>query len=325
MFIKGSVDLQELISVIIPVYNVEKYLKRCVDSVINQTYKNLEIILVDDGSPDNCGAICDEYAERDNRIKVIHKENGGLSSARNAGIDVASGTYLSFIDSDDYVSEQFIEKLYSMIKEYDADISQCNFVRTKGEVPETKSNNTPISVCDNVSMIENLYNEHYVPTVVVVTKLYHSKLFDGIRYPEGRVHEDEVITPLVLYKSNRCVFSTEALYYYYFNENSITNSQFSVKKLDILYALNSRISFYMENGLRKYALLDLGRLSSKCWELYKLTKEKNIRKKIENQIRQNFKLSLKLKASPKSILRYFLYMVHPIFMDIVHEYYIRRR
>ena len=116
-----------LISVVIPIYKVEKYLCECVDSVINQTYTNLEIILVDDGSPDNCPAICDDYASKDSRIKVIHKENGGQSSARNAGIKIAKGEYISFIDSDDYVSPVYIEQLYSTLKRSGAGLSCCTY------------------------------------------------------------------------------------------------------------------------------------------------------------------------------------------------------
>jgi len=316
--------MQELISVIIPVYNVEKYLKRCVDSVINQTYTNLEIILVDDGSPDECGKICDEYAAIDNRIKVIHKENGGLSSARNAGIDIATGIYFSFIDSDDFVSENFIEKLYFLIKQYNADISQCDFARTLGEIPEIDTEDIVINEYDNISMIKNLYNEHYVPTVVVVTKLYHSSLFEAIRYPEGRLHEDEATTPLLLYRSSKCVLSTEKLYYYYFNENSIMNSEFSMKKLDILYALKSRIDFYIEHGLREYALRDLSILEVCCRKFYGLSK-REVYKVIKEQNVYNFKLALKLKTSPKRIFKYFLYMLHPLFLEIIPKIYSYRR
>ena len=119
--------MEQLVSIIVPIYNVEKYIKECIDSIINQTYKNLEIILVDDGSPDCCPKICDEYSKKDKRIKVIHKENGGLSSARNAGLDVAKGEYVSFIDSDDVVDEKFIETLYNLCIENNCDISECNF------------------------------------------------------------------------------------------------------------------------------------------------------------------------------------------------------
>ncbi len=123
--------MDELISIVIPIYNVEKYLKNCVDSVCNQTYRNLEIILVDDGSPDHCPEICEDYARNDSRVRVIHKQNGGLSDARNYGIEVAKGKYITCIDSDDYVSEDFIEYLYKLLKDANADISVCGFIKTK--------------------------------------------------------------------------------------------------------------------------------------------------------------------------------------------------
>ena len=324
MFVKGSVVLQELISVIIPVYKVEEYLTRCVDSVINQTYKNLEIILVDDGSPDNCGIICDEYAQKDSRIKVIHKENGGLSSARNVGVDVAKGTYIAFVDSDDFIHEEFIEKLYEILKSNDADISQCDFIKTNGEKPNLDTEET-IKVYDNISFLDSMYKVNGVHIVVAWNKLYKSELFAEIRYPEGKIHEDEAVIHLLIHKANKCVRTNRQMYYYFINENGIMNAKFSEKRLDIFFAFNSRIDFYMENGLRKYALYDLEKLTFKCMEFYELSKEKCIRKKIKKQIRYNFKLALKLKVSPKSVLRYFLYMVHPVFMDIIHKNYIRRR
>ena len=129
--------MDSLVSVIVPVYKVEKYLSKCLDSIVNQTYKNLEIILVDDGSPDNSGKICDEYAQKDSRIKVIHKENGGLSSARNAGLDIATGEYIAFADSDDSVHLDFVEKLYRAIKEENADIACCSvedFIEDKNKI-----------------------------------------------------------------------------------------------------------------------------------------------------------------------------------------------
>lgn len=124
---------EDLISIIVPVYKVENYLSKCLDSMICQTYKNIEIILVDDGSPDNSGKICDDYAKKDSRIKVIHKENGGLSDARNAGLKIATGKYIGFVDSDDYISVEMYEKLYNQAKKEDADIACCNYYRVKME------------------------------------------------------------------------------------------------------------------------------------------------------------------------------------------------
>lgn len=315
--------MQELISVIIPVYEVEQYLRRCVDSVINQTYKNLEIILVDDGSPDNCGKICDEYAVKDSRIKVIHKENGGLSSARNAGIDVAQGAYLSFVDSDDYINEQFIERLYDLLKEYDADIAQCDYVKTAGEIPENISHEN-IDIFDNLGALDAMYCINGVQMVIVCNKLFKKSLFENMRFPLGKIHEDEATTPLLLYRSERIVKTNRQMYYYYVNDESITNRKFSEKRLDIFHVFNSRIEFYIINGLEKYALFDLEKLTLKCMEFYKLSEETSIRKRIKKQIKYNFKLALRLRVSPKSVLRYFLYTVHPIFLDIIYKNYMRR-
>lgn len=316
--------MNELISVIIPVYNVEQYLSRCIDSVINQTYTNLEIILIDDGSPDSCGKICDEYAQKDNRIKVIHKENGGLSSARNAGIDEASGVYLSFVDSDDYINEQFIEKLYKLLKEYDADIAQCDFIKTSGEKPDLNTEEV-IKVYNSASFYGTIYEPNGVNTVVAWNKLYKAEMFAQIRYPEGKIHEDEAVIHLLINKASRCVKTNMQMYYYFINKNGIMNTKFSERRLDIFCALNSRVNFYIENNMRKYALIELENLKSKCLEFYKLTKEKNIRKKIKEQLKYNFKLALKLQVSSKNVLRHFLYAVHPIFIEIIYKNYVRKK
>ena len=152
-----------LISVIVPIYNVEKYLDRCVDSIINQTYKNLEIILVDDGSPDNCPQMCDDYAKKDSRIKVVHKENGGLSDARNVGMEVATGEYVSFIDSDDYISLDFYETLLETIVDNDSDIVECGVVKFYEDNSFDKySDDLKVTNYDTVDGLEGLINENPV-------------------------------------------------------------------------------------------------------------------------------------------------------------------
>ena len=148
---------QALISVIIPVYKVEKYLDRCLESIVNQTYKNLEIILIDDGSPDNCPAICDEYAQKDSRIKVIHKANGGVSSARNKGIDVATGDYIGFVDSDDWIEPDMYETLIKNAEQYNSDISRCSYVISEsmsGQTSKSQDNGT-IFLEDSIEMRRN--------------------------------------------------------------------------------------------------------------------------------------------------------------------------
>lgn len=173
----------ELISVIIPVYKVEKYLDECIQSVINQTYKNLEIILVDDGSPDNCGKICDEYAKKDNRIKVIHKENGGLSSARNAGLDIARGEYISFIDSDDYVSKDFIKNMSIQMANADLIICGMKNVYKEDEKCDEKENvvikNETLTFIEANQKLIKPKNEIYV---TACNKLYRRELFDNLRF-----------------------------------------------------------------------------------------------------------------------------------------------
>lgn len=220
------------ISVIVPVYNVEKYLDKCIDSIVNQTYKNLEIILVDDGSPDNCPQMCDAWAEKDSRIKVIHKSNGGLSSARNAGLDVSTGQYIVFVDSDDYISSLYCEKLYKALIDNSADLSICG---VKKIYPDSKDG--------EVSNIqdENLTQDEFFDKmegfcgwcwVVAWNKLYSRKLFSEIRYPEGKLYEDDWIIHDIIYNCKKISTVSEALYYYVQRENSIISGKYSIENLD---------------------------------------------------------------------------------------------
>ncbi len=247
----------KLISVIVPVYKVEKYLCRCIDSILNQTYKNLEIILVDDGSPDSCGNICDDYALRDSRIKVVHKENGGLSSARNAGIDIAEGEYLSFIDSDDYIAPEFIERLYKLCIDNNADIAQCAFLSTDKDDEKWDNLSTFTKVFTNEEMLYNLYNQLYVPTVVAVTKLYKKTVFDNVRFPFKKVYEDEATSYKLIYNAKRIVVVDEKLYFYYTNPESITHIDSLSRKSDYLYALRDRIDFLKKKNLNKLCKNDI--------------------------------------------------------------------
>lgn len=221
------------ISVIIPVYMVEPYLCRCVDSVLAQTYKNLEIILVDDGSPDNCGAICDEYARRDARIKVIHKENGGLSDARNAGLDVCTGEYIAFVDSDDWIEPNMYEKLLSYAEEHDAQIAvggvSDELLTDSGvTVVKTTMHN---AVCVEVLANTEAMRRYFHGSWAAWDKIYRREIFEDVRYPVGEINEDEAIVLCVLEKSSRVVYTNEVFYHYIRRPESITTNAFSVKKL----------------------------------------------------------------------------------------------
>ena len=195
-----------LISVIVPVYKVEKYIHRCVDSILAQTFTDFELILVDDGSPDNCGKICDEYAEKDNRIHVIHKENGGLSDARNAGIDWAfansDSEWITFIDSDDWIHPKYLEALYNAVKETGCEISICGYEETTGDSPKVDDINLQAVIVST----EDFFCEHNVNAVVAWGKLYKKELFREIRYPVGKLHEDEFTTYKLLFQYENCAF-----------------------------------------------------------------------------------------------------------------------
>lgn len=225
-----------LISVIVPVYNVAEYLPRCVDSILRQTYKELEIWLIDDGSTDQSGVICDQYAEIDPRIRVIHKENGGLSDARNAAIDKIKGKYVTFIDSDDYIADCFVERLYSEIVKYNAEIAIAGFLPTINDTEGYFLNDEIEIYSSKESIKELLYQKKY--NTSAWAKLYESSLFDNVRYPKGKLFEDICTTYKLLDKATKVVFDYSKLYFYFQRGNSIVRSGFNVKKMD--YVSNTK-------------------------------------------------------------------------------------
>ena len=260
-----------LISVIVPVYRVEKYLERCVKSILSQTYKNLEVILVDDGSPDQCPAICDACAEKDARVKVIHQENKGLSGARNAGIDAASGEYLAFVDSDDYVSPHFIEELYQLLQDTGCAIGQCRFFYVKGD-GLVEEGDSAFCIYRGESLMEQLYGPEEKATCFVVAwnKLYRAELFKetGIRYPEGRIHEDEATTYRLFHEAKKLAFLDRALYGYYTENGGSITSVFSAKRLQWLTAHEERIAFFKKNGYEKLLPAAYRKLCDACITFY---------------------------------------------------------
>lgn len=243
-----------MISVIVPVYNVEKYIEKCVESIIAQTYTDLEIILVDDGSTDNSGKLCDLYASKDERIRVIHKENGGLSDARNVGIEQSTGEYLSFIDSDDYIHPQMMEILYRNMQEYGADLSMCDSL----EVAENEEFVFE-KICNRVRVVEHPLEElrnNAAKISVAWNKLYPRKMFDEVKYPKGKLHEDEYVIHELLYISKKMIVTDEKLYAYVQRQDSIT-SKINIKRIeDKLSAYICRIVFFEGKGnknMQKYA------------------------------------------------------------------------
>lgn len=232
--------MNDLISVIVPIYKVEKYLNRCVDSIINQTFRNLEIILVDDGSPDNCPKICDEYAEKDNRIKVIHKINGGLSDARNAGMDVATGKYISYIDSDDYISSDFFETLYNAIISEKSDIVECSVVKFYEDdhfdefSDDGLINNFLKTEAMSALISEKYFHQH------VWNKLYKAELVKGIKYAVGKLNEDEFWTYQVFGRTEKVTKINKTMYYYFQRSSSIMGNGYNLRRLDALEGKSNR-------------------------------------------------------------------------------------
>ena len=243
--------MEQKVSVIVPIYKVEPYLKRAVASILHQTYHNLEIILVDDGSPDQCGRICDDYAKEDNRITVIHKENGGLSDARNAGLDAAHGEYIVFVDSDDFIAEDYVETLMQCLKKYDADVAMCSYAVTASvELDESifkASRDETVEVCDRRELLNNLYDaNHKDATYFIVSwnKIYKATLWQDVRFPKGRIHEDEATTYKIYDRAQKGVYLHRPLYGYFTAPLSITRDRFNIKRLQWMDALDDRIVYF---------------------------------------------------------------------------------
>ena len=260
--------IDELISVIIPVYNVEMFLGDCIESVINQTYKYIEIVLVDDGSTDKSGAICDKYKETDGRVVVFHQRNQGLSGARNTGIRNARGSYLTFIDSDDYVSPFYVETLLMTMEKENSLLAACDFVSVK----ETENYDYDVLIKKEIKRdvfckrkdeaIKEVYKrEIHCMDFVSVAKLYNISLFydNEILFPIGKLHEDAFTTYRLMYFSNIIAFTQNQLYFYRTRKGSITNSKFTKKRLDKLEATRKECEFFLEKkeyDLLKVALFD---------------------------------------------------------------------
>lgn len=235
--------MNERVSIIVPVFNVEKYIERCVKSLENQSYKNLEIILVDDESPDRCPQMCDEYAKKDERIKVLHKKNGGLSDARNAGLDVATGKYIAFVDSDDWVEKNFIETLYKNAKKENADISiiGCTLVWDDGRKKQL-SNDDEYYLFDRETAIRELLKQKKF-YCMTCQKMYKREIFDTVRFPVGKLYEDVAISLPTFLQAEKIVVCGRSGYNYYQRSDSIVNSKFDSRKLYFLDCCKDIISY----------------------------------------------------------------------------------
>lgn len=280
-----------MISVIVPVYNVEKYLNKCVESIVNQTYKDLEIILVDDGSPDNCNIICDQWVQKDSRIKVIHKKNGGVSNARNVGLENATGNYIAFVDSDDYVDPKMFEELLNSIICNKSEIAVCKAftISLDGKISETTTEITNDFTLDRDEAALFLFN---AMNNALWNKLFKKALIDDIRFEAGKTFgEDPYFLVQALSKCSKVSFVSKPLYYYRKNRGSITSTRFSERKFDQVYFKDKMYEFMKENFEELVPLSNKWRFTSRlniCRMLYLSKKHRNY-KNIINEYQQFMK------------------------------------
>lgn len=255
-----------MVSVIIPIYNVEAYLRECIDSVVNQTYPNLEIILVDDGSPDNCGAICDEYAQADPRIKVVHQPNLGVAAARNTGLDQVTGEFVSFIDSDDFIASNMIEIMVSRLIQDNADMVICD-VALCYDHSNIWSCDSPLT--DRTFTLAEFVEEYLAwQYIIPCNKLYRRTLFRGVRYPVGCIHEDNATIHRILGECSTIATIPDKLYFYRQRRGSITHSGLSIKHADSLTAFADQVCYASEKGWHKMAGKTASDYVNKFFELY---------------------------------------------------------
>lgn len=237
----------DLVSIIVPVYNVEHYISRCVDSLLNQTYRNIEIILVDDGSTDSSSLICDQYAKKDQRIQVFHKKNGGLSDARNVGITYSKGDFITFVDSDDFVTKDYIEYMYRLLQENHADISIVSNKKVWNENEKIECTKFKKEIFDNIEAMEDMFYQKHIENSAWA-KLYRRELFEEIEFPKGKLYEDLGTTYKVFFKSRIIVWCNQQKYYYFQRNNSIMSRTFSTENRDRIDISKEIVDFTRVNA-----------------------------------------------------------------------------
>lgn len=321
-----KLDINPLISIIVPIYNVEPYLRKCIDSIINQTYKNLEIILVDDGSPDNCGSICDEYAKTDSRIKVIHKVNGGLSDARNAGLRIATGEWITFVDSDDWLENNALEQMLNLANSNHADL----IIGSTQKINDADNSIVWVDSSDTECQIMNSTQamcDFFLNGCASWARLYKANIHKDVLFPVGEINEDEAIVLTILEKCTKIIRTPTIVYNYRYRAQSITTSSFSIKKLDWCKHCKQN-SDYITN---KYPdLIPLARkryISSLMWALNNMTydtkKFKIPIKKIRHELKNNFCFlnNFSFKEKSRALLLVYFYYIYAFFAKILKKHY----
>lgn len=294
---------KELITIIIPIYNVEKYIHKCIDSIINQTYKNLEIILVDDGSPDNCGKICDEYAKKDRRIKVIHKENGGISDARNFALDIFKGEYVAFLDSDDYVSTDYIEYMYTLLRNNDSTMSICGVqVVNNSNKKYNQYETIKTKIYNKEQAFENLLYSEGIE-VSVNAKLYPREFWNETRFPIGEKYEDIAVIAEIINKAEKIAFGNKKCYYYLTRQGSISRNGFNKGELDYIKNVKKMLECIeknttgIEDAILRYNIYSKFRTLRIL--LFSKVKDNKLQEQLIMEIKKDCKLVYKNSRTPK--------------------------
>ena len=246
-----------MISVIVPVYKVEEYLDECIESIVNQTYQDLEIILVDDGSPDNCTQMCDAWEKKDKRIKVIHQKNGGVSAARNAALDIACGEYIYFVDSDDFIETTALEYLHKLIIEYNVPmvIGGYRRVSENGEYDREvlADDDIEVNVLDEYKTWEKAAFD--MGFIMVYTKLYKAELWTNCRFPVGKIHEDNGVMLEIMSQCRQVIYSDKPIYNYRINLQGIMHTKFSIKNLDKCFFFNEQCEYFRSRGWNELEIM----------------------------------------------------------------------
>lgn len=281
-----------LVTVVIPVYNMEKYITKCVTSILNQKYRNIEVVAINDGSTDSSKEILDDFAQRDKRLRVITTENRGLSAARNKGIVESKGEYIVFIDADDYISDEYVDVLLDVCESKKVPISQCFYKTISAECNEDifeyeEVKESDIKVYNDREMILNLYNHMMLPSTLTWTKMYKRDLFNigpdtldvfdenHIAFPEGRIYEDDYVSYRLFHKAGKVAVVNKVMYAYRKNPDGITNGPFSIKGMDLMLSLEERIRFYKKRGDRNIVNLTYRRYYYEiCRTIYKTKRSK---------------------------------------------------
>ena len=286
------------ISVIVPIYKVERYIYKCIESICNQSYSNLEILLIDDGSPDYCGAICDEFAKKDSRIKVFHIQNSGQSHARNVGLSVATGDFIGFVDGDDWIHEDMYERLLTTAIEKRADIVECNFIGRKEKLPDKIEEGIKVVLDTHDAIIRQLdwsITSRY-PSTSVWSKLFRRICIEGLFFPDGKIHEEFSFLCEAFLNADKYVYFNKCLYERTLRDDSTTAEKFSLRTMDKIYVYQMRNEMLIARG--ETELLSLSKQQEFILLIHFVVQAKNFGLKSEQQVLENL-----IFGQKKAILR----------------------